>query len=93
MELPSGEVVVVEEAKRPRAVDGEQAIKTFEKLRSMGKRVVAVAVVGRYGFDRRDLGLIAQALRAECSKYKATPLILTPRRVVRIDSIEFVVDC
>ena len=66
---------------------------TLRKLREQNMKVLAVVVVGKKGFDRRDHGLIAQALKAECGKHIKL-FLKTPRQTINVGSIKFVVkDC
>lgn len=68
MMLPSDEIIIVEQATKPSARDGEQALETLRRLVNIGKKVVAVIMVAKKGFHKRDVGLIAVALRSECRK-------------------------
>jgi len=93
--LPGGEVIVVECAKRPRAYDAKQAIETLRRLVEAGKKVIAVVVAGKEGFDKRDKSLIAGALSSVSSKYRVEPYLLRSgqRLHLRGMSVKFVVVC
>lgn len=91
IELPGGDLIVVEEAERPKARDGRQALETLRKLAERNKRVVAVVIVGKRGFDRRDKGLIEATLMAECQKRRARLFLKVPGQTVKVGDFQFMV--
>jgi len=68
MILPGDEIIIVEQATKPCARDGEQALETLRRLSSIGKKVIAVITVAKKEFHKRDVGLIAGALTSKCRK-------------------------
>jgi len=94
MILPNDEIIIVEQASKPDARDGRQALETLRKLVKIGKRFIAVIIVAKKEFDRRDKGLIAQALTSECQKYRAQLHLLNRGQKFRVrNAIYEVVDC
>ena len=93
--LPSGEIIVVECAKRPKARDATQAIETFRKLVKAGKKVVAIVVAGEEGFDKRDESIIAAALKAVYSKYRVETYLRRSGQILHLKklSVKFEVRC
>lgn len=87
--LPNDEIIVVEEAEQPNARDGRQILETFRKLIKIKKRVIAVVVVAKKRFDKRDKGIITQALRSECLKHDVQAYLLSQGRIFRISDITF----
>ena len=87
--LPDESVIIVEYAKWPKARDGKQALESLRKLLEMGMKAIAVVIIGKKGFDKRDKGLIAQALRSECSKHGVEIFLKRPGQVFTVKSIKF----
>ena len=52
-------------------------------------KAIAVVVVGKEGFDKRDKGLIAQALRSECSKHGVAVFLKRPGQFLTVKSMKF----
>jgi len=89
--LPDKSVIVVEHAKWPTAYEGAQALSSFRKLIELEVEVAAIVIVGKKGFDKRDKGLIAQALRSVSSNHRIPLFLVRPKQHIKVKSIELVV--
>ena len=89
--LPDESIIVVEHANRPSSHEGKQVLETFKKLIRKRKKVVAIVVVAKRGFDKRDYGLLAQALRSEGSKHGVCIYLKGLGQALTIRSIRFVI--
>jgi len=89
--LPDESVIVVEHAEWPTAHEGAQALASFRKLVEMGIKVAAIVVVGKRGFDKRDKGLIAQALRSVSSKHNIPVILKRTGQTLSVKSIKFTI--